>query len=158
MHLVCGAESALAGAWTLGSQLSLGTRYKHFDRSLKLIRRLFVVSATAAMLIAGSLAASAATDIPATATQAPIAAPAADGSYKVADKKRKRRNKRKRNRRRNLGIVLGLAAGAIAIGAAAAAAREREEYRACRRVERRCGRRHGWETRRWYRCVENRGC
>ncbi|NNJ75599.1 MAG: hypothetical protein HKP56_10600, partial [Anderseniella sp.] len=53
---------------------------------------------------------------------------------------------------------LGLAAGAIAIGAAAAAAREREEYRACRRVEKRCGRRHGWETRRWYRCVENRGC
>lgn len=125
-----------------------------------MIRRLFVVPAAALMLIAGSQAASAATATPGTASKTPIVAHAADGSYKVADKNRKRirRNRRKRNRRRNLGIGLGLAAGAIAIGAAAAAAREREEYRACRRVERRCGRRHGWETRRWYRCVENRGC
>ncbi len=122
-----------------------------------MIRRLFVVPAAALMLIAGSQAASAAAATPGTASKTPIVAHAADGSYKVADKKRNR-NRRNRNRKRNLGIGLGLAAGAIAIGAAAAAAREREEYRACRRVERRCGRRHGWETRRWYRCVENRGC
>ena len=125
-----------------------------------MIRRLFVVSAAALMLMAGSQVASAAGNAPGTAAKTPIAAKAADGSYKVANKARKRirRNRRKRNRTRNLGIGLGLAAGASAIGAAAAAAREREEYRACRRVERRCARRHGWETRRWYRCVENRGC
>ena len=133
------------------------------DRSLKLIRRLFVVSAAALMLIAGSQAVSAAAATPGTALKTPIAAHVADGSYRVAEKGRRarnriRRNRRNRNRKRNLGIGLGLTAGAIAIGAAAAAAREREEYRACRRVERRCGRRHGWETRRWYRCVENRGC
>jgi hypothetical protein len=133
------------------------------DRSLKLIRRLFVVSAAALMLMAGSQAASAAATAPGTAMKTPIAAHAADGSYKIAKQERRarkriRRNRPKRNRRRNLGIGLGLAAGAIAIGAAAAAAREREAYRACRRVERRCARRHGWETRRWYRCVENRGC
>ncbi|MEP0330633.1 MAG: hypothetical protein ABJM26_19485 [Anderseniella sp.] len=125
-----------------------------------MIRRLFVVSAAALMLMAGSQGASAAANAPGTAAKTPIAAHSADGSYKVAKKarNRNRRNRRKRNRRRNMGIGLGLAAGAIAIGAAAAAAREREEYRACRRVERRCARRHGWETRRWYRCVENRGC
>lgn len=126
-----------------------------------MIRRLFVVSATALMLMAGSQVASAAATAPGIAAQAPIAAPAADGSYKIAIKERRVRNRirrNKRNRRRNLGIGLGLAAGAIAIGAAAAAAREREEYRACRRIERRCARRHGWETRKWYRCVENRDC
>lgn len=125
-----------------------------------MIRKLFVVSAAALLLMAGSQVASAAANAPGTAAKTPIAAQAADGSYKVAKKARKRirRNRRKRNRRRNLGIGLGLAAGAIAIGAAAAAAREREEYRACRRIERRCARRHGWETRRWYRCVENRDC
>ncbi len=128
-----------------------------------MIRKLFVVSAAALLLMAGSQVASAAANAPGTAAKTPIAAQAADGSYKVAKKQRKarkrvRRNRRKSNRRRNLGIGLGLAAGAIAIGAAAAAAREREEYRACRRIERRCARRHGWETRRWYRCVENRDC
>ena len=117
-----------------------------------MIRRLFVVSAAAVMLIAGSQAASAAAAAPGTALKTPIATHAVDGSYKIADKTRNR------NRKRNLGIGLGLAAGAIAIGAAAAAAREREEYRTCRHIERRCARRHGWETRRWYRCVENRGC
>ncbi len=128
-----------------------------------MIRRLFVVSATALMLMAGSQVASAAATAPGAVIKTPIAAHAADGSYKIAKKERRarkriRRNRRNRSRRRNLGIGLGLAAGAIAIGAAAAAAREREEYRACRRIERRCTRRHGWETRRWYRCVENRGC
>ncbi|WP_337659886.1 hypothetical protein [Anderseniella sp. Alg231-50] len=128
-----------------------------------MVRKLFAVSATALMLMAGSQIASAAAIAPGVAVKAPIAAPAADGSYKVAKKQRRarnriRRNRRKRNRRRNLGIGLGLTAGAIAIGAVAAAAREREEYRACRRIERRCARRHGWETRRWYRCVENRDC
>lgn len=122
-----------------------------------MIRRLFVVPATAAMLIAGSQAASAAAATPGTALKTPIAAHAADGSYKVADKNRNR-VRRNRNRKRKQGIGLGLAAGVIAIGAAAAVAREREEYRTCRRVERRCARRHGWETRRWYRCVENRDC
>lgn len=135
--------------------------YHH--RSLELIRKLFAVSAAALMLAAGSPSASAAAATPGIIVQPSIAAHASPGSFKVAKKERRarnriRRNKRKRNRRRNLGIGLGLAAGAIAIGAAAAAAREREEYRACRRIERRCARRHGWETRRWYRCVENRDC
>ena len=115
------------------------------------------------MLIAGSQVASAAATAPGVAIKTPIAAHVVDGSYKIAKQERRarnriRRNKRKRNRKLNLGIGLGLAAGAIAIGAAAAAAREREEYRACRRIERRCARRHGRETRRWYRCVENRDC
>lgn len=126
-----------------------------------MIRRLFVVSATALMLMAGSQVASAAATAPGIAARAPIAVPAVGASYKIANKERRARNRirrNKRNRKRNLGIGLGLAAGAIAIGAAAAAAREREEYRACRRVERRCARRHGWETRKWYRCVENRDC
>lgn len=128
-----------------------------------MIRKLFAVPAAALMLMAGSQVASAAATAPGMTAWTPIAAHAMDGSYKIANKERKsrnriRRNKRNRTKRRNLGIGLGLAAGAIAIGAAAAAAREREEYRACRRVERRCARRHGWETRRWYRCVENRDC
>ena len=136
---------------------------KFLDRSLELIRNLFAALAAALMLVAGSLSASAAATAPGTAARLSIVTQAIPGSYKVAKKERRahnriRRNRRKRNRRRNLGIGLGLAAGAIAIGAAAAAAREREEYRACRRIERRCARRHGWETRRWYRCVENRDC
>ncbi|MGI9513747.1 MAG: hypothetical protein ACR2OL_12665 [Anderseniella sp.] len=128
-----------------------------------MIRKLFAVSAAALMLAAGSLSVSTAATAPAIAAQPSIATHASPGSYKVAKKERRahdriRRNRRKRNSRRNLGIGLGLAAGAIAIGAAAAAAREREEYRTCRRIERRCARRYGWETRRWYRCVENRDC
>ena len=126
-----------------------------------MIRKLFAVSAAVLMLAAGSPGASASATAPAIAAQPSVATHALPGSYKIAKKERRARNRirrNKRNRRRNLGIGLGLAAGAIAIGAAAAAAREREEYRACRRIERRCARRHGWETRRWYRCVENRDC
>ncbi|MEO9873699.1 MAG: hypothetical protein ABJF69_02680, partial [Anderseniella sp.] len=79
-----------------------------------MIRRLFVVSAAALMLMAGSQGASAAANAPGTAAKTPIAAHSADGSYKVAKKarNRNRRNRRKRNRRRNMGIGLGLAAGA----------------------------------------------
>ena len=133
---------------------------QHKDRRLKLIRKLLTGSATAFFVVAGSQMASATAAAPGVVTQAPISTTAADGSYKVAKKKRRIRNRnRRRNRRNNnLGIGLGLAAGAIALGAAAAAAREREEYGSCRRVERRCARRHGWETRRWYRCVEDRDC
>ncbi len=133
-----------------------------------MIRKLCAASVTALMLVAGSQSASAAAAAPGAAARPAIVTDASPGSYKVAKNERRasnrirrnkhRRNKRKRNRSRNLGIGLGLAAGAIAIGAAAAAAREREEYRACRRIERRCARRHGWETRRWYRCVEDRDC
>ena len=130
------------------------------DRSLKLIRKVLAVSATALMVMAGSQAATAKTVVPDTFQKAPVGAVKADGSYKVARAKRRYRysRNRRRNARRNLGIGLGLAAGAIALGAAAAAAREREQYGACRRIERRCARRFGWETRRWYNCVEDRGC
>ena len=121
-----------------------------------MVRKLLAVSATTLMLMAGSQAASAKTMAPEAFNKAPVSTSKADGSYKVAKKKRRGRNRR--NRRRNLGIGLGLAAGALALGAAAAAARDREEYGACRRVERRCARRHGWETRRWDNCVEDHGC
>ena len=111
------------------------------------------------MLMAGSQAASATATAPQVTGKAPVSTITADGSYKIA------RNHRKRghhgNRGRNLGIGLGIAAGAIALGAAAAAARDHDETRgerSCRRVERKCARRHGWESRRWYRCVDNRGC
>jgi len=123
---------------------------------------LLAVSATTLMLIAGSQAASAITVAPEVFNKAPMSTTKADGSYKVAKAKPRARNRIRRNRRnnkrRNLGIGLGLAAGAIALGAAAAAARDREEYGSCRRVERSCARRHGWETRRWDNCVEDRGC
>lgn len=109
------------------------------------------------MLMAGSQAVSAKMVAPEAFNKAPVSTSKSDDSYKIAKKKRRGRNRRS-GRRRNLGIGLGLAAGALALGAAAAAAREREEYGACRRVERRCARRHGWETRRWYNCVEDRGC
>ena len=121
-----------------------------------MIKKMLAVSATTLMLMASSQTASATIMAPEAFNKAPVSTSGADGSYKVAKNKRKRN--RRKNRRLNLGIGLGLAAGAIALGAAAAAARDREEYGACRRVERRCARRHGWETRRWYNCVEDRGC
>ncbi len=66
-------------------------------------------------------------------------------------------------------IGLGIGLGAIALGAAAASAnaRHREYYddeyddyrdsRAYRRASNRCADRYGWETRRWYRCMERAG-
>ena len=133
------------------------------DRSLKLIKKALAVSVASLMLLAGSQTASANTLAPAVINQAPTApvnAAKADGSYTVAAAKRGNRYRRhhRRQTRRNLAIGLGLAAGAIALGAAAATAREREQYGACRRIERRCARRFGWETRRWFNCVEDRGC
>ncbi|NNJ75598.1 MAG: hypothetical protein HKP56_10595 [Anderseniella sp.] len=132
-----------------------------------MIRKLLAVSATALMLMAGSQVASATATAPQVTGKAPVSTITADGSYKIAQNTRRARNRnrnrrgRRGNRGRNLGIGLGIAAGAIALGAAAAAARDRDEYRgrrSCRRVERRCARRHGWETRRWFNCVEDRGC
>jgi hypothetical protein len=65
--------------------------------------------------------------------------------------RRNRGGRRGSNRGRNIG--LGIAAGIIGLGAAAAAAdaarRDRRRYGRCERVERRCARRHGWETRRF---------
>lgn len=131
-----------------------------------MIRKLFAVSATALMLMAGSQVASATATAPQVTGKAPVSTITADGSYKIAQnnrkaRKRNRNRKRRGNRGRNLGIGLGIAAGAIALGAAAAAARDRDETRSersCRRVERKCARRHGWETRRWENCVDDRGC
>ena len=65
-------------------------------------------------------------------------------------------------------IGLGVGLGMLAIGAAAASAsaREREYYddeyyyrgnRAYRRAAQRCADRYGWETRRWYRCMDRQG-
>ena len=114
------------------------------------------------MLLAGTQVVSAETVAPEASTKAPVGTSQSHGSYKVAKAKNSHRRRHRRNRRRynqrNLDIGLGLAAGVIALGAAAAAAREREEYGACRRTERHCARRYGWETRRWYNCVEDLGC
>jgi len=130
-----------------------------------LIRKFFAVSATALMLMAGSQATSATATAPQVTGKAPLSTITADGSYKIAQNTRRRGNRNRRGRRgnrgRNLGIGLGIAAGAALLGAGIAASRERDEYRgrrSCRRVERRCARRHGWETRRWFNCVEDRGC
>jgi hypothetical protein len=66
-------------------------------------------------------------------------------------------------------IGLGVGLGAIALGAAAASAnaRHRDYYdddyydyrssRAYRRAANRCADRFGWETRRWYRCMDRAG-
>ncbi len=122
-----------------------------------MIRKFFAITATAMLLMAGSQMASAAAVAPETVTKAPATTSAADGSYKVARSHRRGRGRRRgRNRGRNLGIGLGL--GALALGAGIAASRDRGAHRSCRRVERRCANRHGWETRRWYNCVEDRGC
>jgi hypothetical protein len=76
-----------------------------------------------------------------------------------------RKGKRNRGNGNNTGrnVGLGVAAGIIGLGIAAAAAdadrrNERGGRRSCRRVERRCAEDFGWETRRWFRCVERRGC
>ncbi|MEE4239245.1 MAG: hypothetical protein V2I51_21200 [Anderseniella sp.] len=64
-------------------------------------------------------------------------------------------------------VALGVGLGALAIGAAAAAAHDRRYYeeedyeyrggRAYRRAANRCADRYGWETRRWYRCMDRQG-
>lgn len=134
------------------------------DRRLKLIRKFFAVTAAAFMLMVGSQMASAAVSAPEAASKAPVTAATTDGSYKVAQNNRRARNRgnrgnrRRGNRGRNVGIGLGLGLGALALGAGIAASRDRGAHRSCRRVERRCANRHGWETRRWYHCVEDRGC
>jgi hypothetical protein len=132
-----------------------------------LIRKFFAVTAAAFMLMVGSQIASAAVSAPEAASKAPVSAATTDGSYKVAQNNRRARNRgnrgnrrgrRGRNRGRDLGIGLGIGLGALALGAAAASSRDRGAHSSCRRVERRCARRHGWETRRWFNCVEDRGC
>ena len=109
--------------------------------------------------MAGSQAVSAKDVAPEAFNKAPAGPARADASYKVAKNNGRSGNRnRHNNSSHNLGVGLGLAFGAIALGAAAAAAREREEYGTCSRVQHRCARRYGWETRRWYNCVEDRGC
>ena len=121
-----------------------------------------MMTAAAAVLMfnVNTLTASAYSPTPEVSAKAPVSAPAADGSYKVAHRIGRRHSHRRSNRGRNIG--LGIAAGIIGLGAAAAAAdaarRDRRRYGRCERVERRCARRHGWETRRWYWCVDDRGC
>lgn len=111
--------------------------------------------------------ASAYSPMPEVSAKAPVTTPA-DGSYKLAQRVRRgnrvRRNRggRRGGRNRGRNIGLGIAAGIIGLGAAAAAAeaaqRDRRRYGRCERVERRCARRHGWETRRFFWCVDDRGC
>lgn len=135
-----------------------------------MIKELIIGSASAFILTFGMQGASAATVAPELHSQPPATTTStADGGFKVAGKARRanphpprRANPNPARRanprgRRNFGIGLGL--GAFALGAAAAAAEDRRHSRrSCRRVERRCARRHGWETRRWFRCVEDRDC
>ncbi len=128
-------------------------------RISKLIKKMLAVSATVLVMMAGSQAVSAKTVAPEAFNKVPAGATGTDASSKVAKNSSGSGNRnRSSNNPHNLGVGLGLAFGAIALGAAAAAAREREEYGTCRRLERRCARRYGWETRRWYNCVEDRGC
>lgn len=126
-----------------------------------MIKKLLTASAVALALMAGSQTASAATVSPEIHNKAPATSTALPaGSYKVADRRRRGgRDRGRRGSRVGTGFAIGL--GALALGAAAAAAADDRRYRgrsSCRRVERRCARRHGWETRRWFNCVEDRGC
>lgn len=72
------------------------------------------------------------------------------------------------SKKKRIGIGVAAGLGALAIGAAAAAAHERNRYyrddyyeysdrRAYRRAANRCADRYGWETRRWYRCMDRQG-
>ena len=141
-----------------------------------MIKQLIIGSASAFILTFGIQGASAATVAPELHSQAPATTnPIVDGGFKVAGKARRANPPGRRTnppgrranppgrrtnppgRRGNYGIGLGL--GAVALGAAAAAAEDRHRSRrSCRRVERRCANRYGWETRRWFRCVEDRDC
>ena len=123
--------------------------------------KLPVVAATAIVLLVGSQTASAAVVVPELADRPKLGNSAKDGSYKVARDTRRARKRREKIRRELDNIGTGIVEGFLALGAAAAAARDHKVFRrdrSCRRVERRCARRHGWETRRWENCVEKRGC
>jgi hypothetical protein len=131
------------------------------DGSPDMLRRLSAVAATALLVIVGSLVASAAAATPDSADRAHVAKSTSDGSYKVARDTRRARQRRRKIRRELDDIGTGIVEGFLALGAAAAAARDHKVFRrdrSCRRVERRCANRHGWETRRWENCVESRGC
>lgn len=126
-----------------------------------MFRRLSAVAAIALITITVSQAVSATAVGPDIADRALVSKGAGDGSYKVARDTRRARQRRRKIRRELDNIGTGIVAGFLALGAAAAAARDHKVFRrdrSCRRVERRCARRHGWETRRWENCVENRGC
>jgi hypothetical protein len=120
-----------------------------------MIRKILTISATALLLTIGAQGASAATVSPEVHNKAPVVS-TADGNVKVAWHKGKKH-------KLSTGAKVGIGIGAFALGAAAAAAaaddrRYRGREGSCNRVERRCARRHGWETRRFYWCVEDRGC
>ncbi len=120
-----------------------------------------VVAVTALIVMAGSQIASATAVAPEVAERPQVGKGVGDGSYKVARDTRRARKRRERIRRELDNIGTGFIEGFMALGAAAAAARDHRVFRrdrSCRRVERRCARRHGWETRRWENCVERRGC
>jgi hypothetical protein len=121
-----------------------------------MIKKFLTISTTALILAFGVQDASAATVSPeARSKPITITTSTADGSYKVAGKKRNRRGRRG-NSGRNIGLGIGIGLGALALGAAAAQADDNSRF--CRRVERRCARRYGWETGSWYDCVEDRNC
>lgn len=124
-----------------------------------MLSRLPAVAATALLVMLGSLVASAAA--PDIGDRAPVAKSLGVGSFKVARDTRRARERRRKIRRELDDIGTGIVEGFLALGAAAAAARDHKVYRrdrSCRRVERRCANRHGWETRRWENCVASRGC
>lgn len=129
-----------------------------------MFKKLMIASAAVLMLSAGPQVASAYSPAPEVTSKAPSSAKETSGTYKTAQRQRRFRggrrgggNRWRGNRGRNIG--LGIAAGIIGLGAAAAAAEAaRRDRGSCRRVERRCANRYGWETRRWFRCVERRGC
>ncbi|WP_108880007.1 hypothetical protein [Anderseniella sp. Alg231-50] len=126
-----------------------------------MFRKLSAVAATALIVTAGSQIASAAVVLPGIADRAPLSKSVSGGSYKVARDTRRARERRRKIRRELDDIGTGIMEGFLALGAAAAAARDHKVFRrdrSCRRIERRCAKRHGWETRRWENCVENRGC
>ncbi|MEM9473232.1 MAG: hypothetical protein AAGA00_14855 [Pseudomonadota bacterium] len=119
------------------------------------------VAVTAFIVMAGSQIASATAVAPEVAERPQVGSGAGDGSYKLARDTRRARKRRERIRRELDNIGTGFIEGFMALGAAAAAARDHKVFRrdrSCRRIERRCARRHGWETRRWENCVERRGC
>ena len=123
--------------------------------------RLPAVAVAALVVMAGAQAASAAKAAPEIAQGLAVGKAAGDGSYKIARDTRRARKRRERIRRELDDIGTGFIEGFMALGAAAAAARDHKIFRrdrSCRRVERRCASRHGWETRRWENCVERRGC
>lgn len=117
-----------------------------------MFRRLSAVAAIALIAMVGPQIALAVVVTPEVADRSPVAKSASDGSYKVARDTRRARKRRQKTRRELDDIGTGIVEGFQALGAAAAAARDHNVFRrdhSCRRVERRCARRHGWETRRW---------